>query len=547
MSKYDLKDKLIIKNLQNRFPKSGRFYTLPKIHKPGSPPPGRPIVSGSGSVTEIISSFSDHFLKERVSKLPSYIQDTTHFLRVLREVGPLPPNSRIFTADVISLYTHIPHTDGLAASQSSLNDRESPDIPTQFLIELMEFVLKNNNFTFNGKNYLQLQGTAMGTKMAPSYACLFMGALEQDILAKSPDKPLLWVRFIDDIFGIWTHSLEKWNKFYEHLNSSHSSIKFVGEISDTCLPFLDVMVKLNNGRISTDLYTKPTNSHNYLPWDSCHPKSTKIGIPKSQALRIKRICSEQADFNKRLYQLGGYLRSCNYPPKYINSAFALVRSISRDSALEYNTPQPNTRVTFPITFHPNLGKLPLYDNVQLHDPDNKIIFQEPPMVAYRRPPNLRSLITRASITPSQGPNNNGFFSCSSPKCKIHEYNVTGDTFYSSMTKKSYKILPFLDCYCHDHIYLITCTKPNCGQQYVGETGRRHIDRTPEHLRDIQNSADSPIAYIFVPLVMILNIKHFSIQIIERCGKNSTPFRRIREKYWQDVLKTQINIINCTNL
>ena len=165
------------------------------------------------------------------------------------------------------------------------------------------------------------------------------------------------------------------------------------------------------------------------------------------------------------------------------------------------------------------------------------------MVAYRRPPNLRSLITRASITPSRGPNNNGFFSCSSPKCKMHEYNVTGDTFYSSVTKKSYKILQNLDCYCHDHIYLITCTKPNCGQQYVGETGRRHIDRTPEHLRYIQNSLDSPVAVHFCSPGH--DIKQFSIQIIERCGKNSTPFRRIREKYWQDALKPQINIINCT--
>ena len=77
-STYNLEDLLVINDLQNRFPTTGRFYTLPKIHKAGSPPPGRPIVSGNGSVTEIISSFADHFLQELVPALPSFIQDTTH-------------------------------------------------------------------------------------------------------------------------------------------------------------------------------------------------------------------------------------------------------------------------------------------------------------------------------------------------------------------------------------------------------------------------------------------------------------------------------------
>ena len=400
---------------------------------------------------------------------------------------------------------------------------------------------------------MQVQGTAMGTKMAPSYACLFMGVLEQRILECSPDKPLLWVRFIDDIFGIWTHGMVKWNNFYQHLNTSHKSIKFVGEISDTGLPFLDVMVHLNNGKIKTDLYTKPTNSHNYLPWNSCHPKSTKIGLPYGEALRVRRICSEPGDFNKRLYQLGGYLRSCNYPAKYINRGFALARSISRETTLEYRNPLVNTRVTFPITYNPNLRNLSytLHDkfkNILLRDPINKNIYKEPPMLAFRRPPNLRGLITRASITLPHDNSTLGFYDCSSPSCKMHEYNVTGDTFYSSVTKKSYTIKQDLDCFTYNHIYLITCKKSDCLWQYVGETGRRHTDRTPEHIRDIRFSEDKPVSIHFRSHFRNPNlaVKNFSIQVIEHCKKNSTQYRKTREIYWQDVLKPQINTINCTN-
>ena len=549
LSVFRLENLISIQDLQNRFPVAGRFYTLPKIHKPGSPPPGRPIVSGNGSVTEIISSFVDYFLKDLVPSLDSYIQDTTDFLRKLDALGPLPDNSVIFTLDVTSLYTNIPHTDGIAAAEKYLNKRESQEIPTQFLIKLMDFVLKNNNFSFNGQNFIQIQGTAMGTKMAPSYACLFMGDLERDILENSPDKPFLWVRFIDDIFGIWTHGMEKWHIFYEHLNSSHNHIKFVGSVSDTCIPFLDVEVHLDNGLISTDLYCKPTNSHNYLPWNSCHPKGTKKGIPYSQALRIRRICSEPHYFNKRLYQLGGYLRSCNYPPKYINPAFALVRSMPRSSALEYRQGQRNTRITFPITFHPNLRNLPQvllekYTNILLRDPNNKYTFKEPPMLAYRRPPNLRSLITRASITRQPDTHVPGFYDCLNTDCTIHTHNFTGNTFTSSVTKKTYRMIQTLDCNSHNIIYLVTCTKPDCQQQYVGETGRKHKDRCPEHLRDIKNASDVPVSVHF--RLPGHTTKNFSVQVIEHCRKENTPFRKSREWYWQRVLKPQINKIHCSN-
>jgi hypothetical protein len=47
---------------------------------------------------------------------------------------------------------------------------------------MLTLVLKNNNFTFDGNHYLQINGTAMGTKMAPSYDNIFMGDLEERLL-----------------------------------------------------------------------------------------------------------------------------------------------------------------------------------------------------------------------------------------------------------------------------------------------------------------------------------------------------------------------------
>ena len=119
--------------------------------------------------------------------------------------------------------------------------------------ELMKLVLKNNFFEFNGEFFQQVRGTAIGTKCAPSYAILFLAALEQRLLDHHVEKPLLWWRYIDDIFLIWTHGEEKLLEFINFLNSAHHSIKFTAEYSKESVNLLDVKVIRKEDRIITDL------------------------------------------------------------------------------------------------------------------------------------------------------------------------------------------------------------------------------------------------------------------------------------------------------
>ena len=74
----------------------------------------------------------------------------------------------------------------------------------------MNLVLKKNSFTFNGAYYLQKHGTAMGTRMAPSYANVFLEKLESDLLHRAERKPMIWLRYIADIFAISTHGEGTW-------------------------------------------------------------------------------------------------------------------------------------------------------------------------------------------------------------------------------------------------------------------------------------------------------------------------------------------------
>ena len=148
-----------------------------------------------------------------------------------------------------------------------------------------------NNFLFNDEHFIQQHGTAMRTRMAPAYANLFMGEFERKTLKDYTDQPYLLLRYIDDIFMVWTHGEEKLNNFTTNLNYIHPTIKFISERTTTSIIFLDLNIQLNNGKIETDLFCKPTDKHQSLLHSSSHPYHTKRSVPYSQALRLRRICS----------------------------------------------------------------------------------------------------------------------------------------------------------------------------------------------------------------------------------------------------------------
>ena len=199
----------ILKYFLVKNPRVGRFYLLPKIHKRLHNVPGRPVISNCGYYTENISAFIDYHLQPISQKVKSYIKDTNDFLKKLRDLPPLPDDFLLCTVDVVGLYPNIPHDEGLAAIRTALEKREDQTISTESLMYLAECVLKNNVFEHNRRYFKQKRGTAIGTKMAPPYAILFMDSLEQRFLRSSPLKPLVWWRYIDDIFLIWLHGEEK--------------------------------------------------------------------------------------------------------------------------------------------------------------------------------------------------------------------------------------------------------------------------------------------------------------------------------------------------
>ena len=109
-----------LKYLSYEYKNSGRLYLLPKIHKRLSNVPGRPVISNCGTSIEKASEFLDHHLKPIMKARKSYIRDTGHFLEKRKEIGKVPENALLVTADVTSIYPSIPHDDGLRALYAKL-------------------------------------------------------------------------------------------------------------------------------------------------------------------------------------------------------------------------------------------------------------------------------------------------------------------------------------------------------------------------------------------------------------------------------------------
>ena len=117
---------------------------------------------------------------------------------------------------------------------------------------MTEFVLKNNYFEFNGQVRHQISGTAIGTKFAPTYACIFMDEIENKFLETQEFQRLVWFRYIDGVFFIWTHGLDKLVSFRTEFDNYYPNIKSISESNKENITSLDLDVSLSRTKLTTD-------------------------------------------------------------------------------------------------------------------------------------------------------------------------------------------------------------------------------------------------------------------------------------------------------
>lgn len=473
-------------------PRPGRFYMLPKIHKPGNP--GRPIISGIGTVTEPISGYIDSLIRHIPGTLESYVKDTTDFLRDISDL-PVPENSYLVTLDVSSLYTNIPHDDGIAALKNMYAQHRQPNTPDCLTIEILtRLVLELNSFEFNQDYFRQVSGTAMGTKMAPNYANIFMGKLESEFLTRCSFKPLLYRRYIDDIFLVWTHGEDELLEFIDSYNTVHPSIHFTHTYSQATINFLDVTITIEEGKLFTTLYRKPTDRQQYLHYQSDHPRHCKNSIPYSQAHRFKRICSSDTDFVANTERLKTMLCKQRYPPRVIDDAVQKAKTLNRTDLLAKRTPQQcpqrtNLCLTYSANF-PNINKiLKRHYNILEQSERLKRAFPSSPGVVYRRSRNLRDTLVKSAI--NAPPPNSACRPCLKPRCLVCNAMQETSRATSTQSKFSVNIRGNLTCDSSNVIYLLECSV--CNLQYIGQTETPFRIRFNNHRAHAKSTPSLPLS------------------------------------------------------
>ena len=139
----------------------------------------------------------------------------------------------------------------------------------------------------------------MGTKVAPTYANLFMDHLEKELLKEIPITPTIWKRYIDDIFCIFRCSEDELLENLNWLNREHATIKFTYQYIRTSINFLDTTVFTDENRtLHIKVYKKPRDADLYLHYKSYHPRHQKNSICYSQAVRYRMICLRTEDFER---------------------------------------------------------------------------------------------------------------------------------------------------------------------------------------------------------------------------------------------------------
>ena len=321
----------------------------------------------------------------------------------------------IHTAVVLvsSLYSNIPQDKGTEACPDAIEAAEASHIPRNVLHQHFEIVLKGNVFRFDGQIYKQIQGTAMETKVTPSYANLFMDRFERAFIAQEPTQPLVWKRYIDDILCIWIGTRNELEGFLDRLNKAHRTLKFTWSISDERIEFLDLNLFKGGrfNRTNLDMSTHFKTTSQYLHFSSSHPRGIFKGLVKGGSYVLILMHTLTMPPSTNLENTYIFLR--NYPMDFIDRNLAGITHDLRASYVPSLPPSPSPCPTPP----PNILRLTTYSlhytsllhllkkhwSLVQNDPSLSTFFPTPPQLCYRRNPTLADSLVKASLPGSRRP------------------------------------------------------------------------------------------------------------------------------------------------
>ena len=363
-----------------------------------------------------------------------------------------------------------------------------------------------------------------------------MGWWEETLLEKSELKPLIFYRYVDDIIGIWQHGNESFNEFTKIANAIHPRIKIEAFISPLTVNFLDVTITYKNDKLETTIFTKESDKHMYVHERSQHPITTKQAIPIGLAIRAKRICSNEQQYQQNKKKIVHHMKQRGYREEKVRSAMHKVDNMDRENLLQYKTKEDkeSTRVPLIITYS---SQLPDVQSI-LHQKMNILhrsakarkIFPKAPITAFRRDQNLQDILVHIKHSKQFNRTIQGTHQCMK-KCTICSYAREGNIVEMN---KRYVFNDSITCKTSNLVYGIFCKK--CEKlMYVGETGTTVYERMANHISTVRNKKDDPIPRHFNTAGH--RVQDLQWMGLERLRNKDIHMRKIRESFWIKKLGT----------
>ena len=368
-------------------------------------------------------------------------------------------------------------------------------------------------------------------------------------------------RYRDDCLSLWCGTREKLESFFNFLNSLNDDLKFTMEIGNDKLCFLDLEIKLENNKLHTTVYSKPTDAHLYLHATSCHNKLSIKGIPKGVALRLRRICSSDAEYDIKSNEYINYLLKRGYDEKSTRATFNSLKAVPIQTARKKVTKNRQSNfVIFATNFNPRgpdvasivkknlpiLEKNPVLSNLF---PKGTV------MVANKKENNLRNLLTRSdpySIKKDLTTTTELGYVCCDKSCdSCVNYVVQTSAIVSKATGRKFNIRRESTCTTKNVVYVAVCK--TCGKQGVGSTvtWKTRLANYKSHIKNkiptcrivkhfIDDCRDDTLKNLYFIIVDVVNNT-------ENLTKNELEEILLKkEKFWIGTLVTQHQGLNGTH-
>ena len=431
----EIKKKLIRPNFSSPY-----FYGLAKIHKPGIPL--RPVISTVGAATRPLAGWLAGILSKYVGTFSSaHIRNNVDFKNRLIEFQRenAISNTKMLSFDVKALFTNVPINTVLNFIDRKIDEGcISTPIPRNDFMSLVKVCVENSSFQFKHKFYKQKFGMAMGSPLSPILANIFMEYFETELMENIQNKPLMWVRYVDDVWAIMDKEADHLGLLNE-INALSPTIKFTCEMEkDGELPFLDCRVKNSEGTYHFDIYRKPTDAGMHLHSFSNHQNQVKKSVLFSLFLRAYRICDRNL-LNNELSKLYEIFKKLGYSNQFIHK-------VHGDVKRKHYARNSNQSTNEPRQFPPNHIVLPLNSYAETYIK-----------------PVLKSR-----------------------ECSVHF--KASNTIKRKLVSNRPKIDNMNEA---PGVYMIPCSV--CPQSYFGETGRSFKIRLREHQSQVTRNNDEKSA------------------------------------------------------